>query len=202
MQSRPRCSGWFRYATLAGLAVLTLGSVRLASGAATGSDDRTAVAVRGLPADKVSILEREQAELYATKLRAGAKAPLAGPPAREVQQPRVTGVTEMHQGPFSALDFLVNNFWQGRVGPRWSLAYAGTSRDNGLPAAAVRLYAEPVDPNVGSHLTFVGVWVAPTQEHSLKIVSVNNTQMILVVPTTGRLLVFDLSNHRYSGLTQ
>lgn len=104
----------------------------------------------------------------------------------------------MHQGPFSALDFLADNFWQGPVGPRWLLAYAGTSRDNGRPKAAVGLYTEPVDPNVGSHLTFVGLWAAPTQDSSLRIESVNKARMILIAPRTGQRLVFDLSSHRYS----
>ncbi len=202
MQPRLRPSGWLRSAMIAGLAVFILGSLRLAAGAATGGDDRPSVAVRSLPANKVSMLEREQAELYANKTPPGAKAALAGPPPEEVQQPRVAGITEMHQGPFSALDFLVNNFWQGRIGPRWLLAYAGTSRDNVRSSAAVRLYTEPVDPNVGSHLTFVGVWAAPTQDNSLRIVSVNKSQMILVAPRTGRRLLFDLSNYRYSDPTR
>lgn len=187
--------GWARLAAVAGFAVLT--TTLLGAVSATDGSDRRHVAIRSLPADKISILERQQADLYASQVP-GAKASLAVPPRNEVQRPRVAGIAEMHQGPFSALDFLADNFWQGPVGPRWLLAYAGTSRDNGRPKAAVRLYTEPVDPNVGSHLTFVGLWTAPTQDSSLRIESVNKARMILIAPITGQRLVFDLSSHRYS----
>jgi hypothetical protein len=64
----------------------------------------------------------------------------------------------MHQGPFSASEFSVTNFWQGPVAGQWLLVYAGgsPSTDGAIATGGLRIYSEPVDPNTGSEPTFIG----------------------------------------------
>jgi hypothetical protein len=47
-------------------------------------------------------------------------------PTRQTPSPhRVSSIQVIHDGPLSTINMMVNNMWQGRVGNRWVLAYAG-----------------------------------------------------------------------------
>jgi hypothetical protein len=105
----------------------------------------------------------------------------------------------MHQGPFPGSEFAVSNAWQGPVEGRWLLVYAGGPRDadGALTGGGVRVYTEPVDPNTGSEVTFVGEHPAPASAE-LTITDVRGHTMTLA-QAGGGTVTFDLVTLAYVG---
>jgi hypothetical protein len=103
----------------------------------------------------------------------------------------------MHQGPFPGSEFYVANFWQGPVGGRWLLVYAGGVRggDGSVTRGGLRVYTEPVDPNVGSDLTYVGEYSAASMS-PLRLVGVSGTVAALQ-DGNSRRLQFDLGSRTF-----
>ena len=68
--------------------------------------------------------------------------------------PRVGGIVVMHQGPFSAGEFQVNNVWDGDIANKWIIVYAGGSTVDGaaVRTGGLRIYTEPFDPNTSGVL--------------------------------------------------
>jgi hypothetical protein len=104
----------------------------------------------------------------------------------------------MHQGPFPASQFSVENFWQGPVGPNWELVYAGTKMNpngnGGLGAIAV--YTEAVNTLGGFNITHVGTYSVSNGTRSLTIASVHGNIMQLLT-NAGNILLFDLQTEKY-----
>lgn len=114
--------------------------------------------------------------------------------------PRVAGITEMHQGPFSSGTFLTRNFYQGTSGKSWLLAYAGAMRDPAVRypdhgsdgRGAIRLYAQ--DDARGTMVS-LGTFAAPAGTGSLRILARQGDKLILT-SAQGTRFQFDLGTHR------
>jgi hypothetical protein len=78
----------------------------------------------------------------------------------------------------STVNMMENNVWQGPVGSRWVLAYAGMwNRDpstvEGAYEPALILYAEPISPNApNGYFRRIRVYPARGSETSVKITAV------------------------------
>jgi hypothetical protein len=121
----------------------------------------------------------------------------------------VSRIQVIGEGPLSSLNMGVNNLWQGRVGNRWVLAYAGmwNKTSNGDTSAgayepAVMLYTEPINPNApNQYLRRIGVYPARGSETSLKITAAERNVLSLtgVGPgSTGQSFRFNVATHTYS----
>lgn len=79
-----------------------------------------------------------------------------------------------------------NNVWQGPVGNRWVLAYAGMwnkdpSTVKGAYEPALMLYAEPINPNApDGYFRRIGVYPARGSETSIKITSAEGDVLNLI----------------------
>lgn len=105
----------------------------------------------------------------------------------------------MHQGPFSATQFTVRNFWQGPLGPNWVLVYAGAQRGGASSAAvhgALRLYNEPTDSYGDYHLRLIGTYLAPNNASALTITAVH-ADVLSLRTAAGITLSFNLQTHQY-----
>lgn len=124
--------------------------------------------------------------------------PAAAAPARTPLPPRTPGIVLMHQGPFPGGEFAVRNFWSGPVAGRWLLVYAGGPRSMGgqVTGGALRLFSQPLDPNVGNDMTPVGEFLLPTARSALTILSVQGEVMTLQTDT-GRVVRFDLATSSF-----
>lgn len=145
-------------------------------------------------------MQREQQELISDAARNSGKKGAPLPPPR-MPPPRLGPgiIFDMHQGPFSPLDFAVYDFWQGPVGSNWELAYAGLERGAAHPSGprgALRLYIETPDQWGGLHLSFLGEFVPPTDSGGLKIVS-THAEGLGVQSDGGHAYVFNLQNNTF-----
>ena len=125
------------------------------------------------------------------KTQAGAAA------ARPKPQPlptRKAGVLDMRQGPFSATDFAVQNFWRGQLGASWLLVYAGTRRSpEGAPdQAAIRVYSESPD----LRLTLIGTFPLNDGSKAARV-SGSNGSMVELQTDGGRKISFDLNARQF-----
>jgi hypothetical protein len=114
------------------------------------------------------------------------------PPPPQPAPQRQAGITDMHEGPFPASEFIVRNFWEGPVGSNWELVYSGalmspTAQNPG--PGALRIYTKTVD--------YIGTYVAPNNQSPLTITAVNGTLMQLRTDT-GQTLTFNLQTNQYS----
>jgi hypothetical protein len=147
-----------------------------------------------LSSEKQRIVDDQAAQLAAANRAAAPKSQVARQrPAATRLPDRVSGLVDMHQGPFAGAEFCVANFWQGPVRGRSLLVYAGGVRtgDGSVPRGGLRLYTEPVDPNVGSDLTRVGEYAATSSKGALRVVGVSGTVATLQ-DGDGRRFQFDL----------
>jgi len=132
------------------------------------------------------------------------------PPRQTALPPRVSRIQVIHEGPLSSISMGVNNLWQGRVGNRWVLAYAGTwnTKPQGTTISteayepAVMLYTEPINPNAPhQYLRRIGVYPARGSETSVKITAADRNVLSLagVGPgSTGKSFRFNLATRAYS----
>jgi hypothetical protein len=131
------------------------------------------------------------------------------PPRQTPLPPRASSIQVIHEGPLSAMNMMVNNLRQGRVGNRWVLAYAGmwnktSSGDTSAEAyePAVILYTEPINPNAPhQYLRRMGVYPAPGSETSVKVTSAKGNVLSLtrIGPGSKRQsLRFNVATHAYS----
>jgi hypothetical protein len=120
----------------------------------------------------------------------------------------VSSIQVIHEGPLSSINMMVNNVWQGPVGKRWVLAYAGTWNESPNTVAgdyepAVMLYTEPINPNAPNHNCpcLIGVYPARGSEASVKIAAVEGNLLSLtgVGPgSQGKSFRFNVATHAYS----
>src|SRR5262245_47510375 len=119
---------------------------------------------QGLPSEKAALWNRIQQEI----IDARAHAPPKPNPSSVVllthapYPTRVAGIYETHQGPFSNINFRLNNMWEGPVGADWVQAYAGAEHPVSDPESqrgALRL--DRLDLTNG-HTEIIGVFDAPT----------------------------------------
>lgn len=110
---------------------------------------------------------------------------------------RVGGIVLMHQGPFFAGEFQVNDVWDGAIASKWLIVYAGGSTVDGASVAVggIRIYTEPVDPNSTGDLSFVGEWKS-SLAGALTIVSVEGN-IITFRNDNGSKTTFNLITHSF-----
>jgi hypothetical protein len=131
-------------------------------------------------------------------------------PPRQTPLPhRVSSIQVIGAGPLSSMTMGVNNVWQGRVGNRWVLAYAGmwnkTSTGDtsaGAYEPAVILYTEPIDPNApDQYLRRIGVYPTRGSETSVKITAAKGSVLSLtgVGPgsKSGQTFRFNVAMHAH-----
>lgn len=153
----------------------------------------------GWPAAKAQLYQREQQEMAAARAHPRPKPPMHSViPSHQVDPPRHAGIDDMRQGPFSALEFTVRNFWQGPIGSDWMLVYAGAKRgaNGSAGGGALRLYNEPINANGDYTLQEIGTFAAPAGTGALKIIAVKGDTMQLSTGG-GKTISFDLRTHRY-----
>lgn len=179
-------------AGMAGATALVIAVTGAASGAQTpisaGKQARIEAAQAQLAKEKS---EHRAKPSYATGQRAAA----AGRNA--TAQTRTAGITDMHQGPFSATSFDVRDFYQGPAQGTWLLVYAGgtTNPNTGAVArGALNVYAEP---QVGGAITFVGTFQAPAGTGALAVTAASGDQLTLR-STQGGELTFNLATHTFA----
>lgn len=153
---------------------------------------------QGIPAAKAAVLERERQAIIAARSTSRGK---PADPGRRINtagpaQFPSSGILNMHQGPFPATEFTVSNFWQGPVGAKWLLVYAGAVRhSDGSLSAAVRLYSETPSSDGGFDLSELGT-VALPKAAVLTIENVTGNDLTLRA-TDGSSEHFDLSARRF-----
>jgi hypothetical protein len=98
-----------------------------------------------------------------------------------------------HDGPFSSYSFGVSNSWQGPVGKRWYLVFAGELEPHTKRQAAIRIYTEPLElPSHGAVPTLVRD-VTFNGASSVAIAAVNGPLLKLRDQRTGAGYQFDLA---------
>jgi hypothetical protein len=178
-------------AGIAGAAALVIAATGAASGAQTQ-----------IPAGKQARIEALQNRLAKEKSEHRAKpshaaAVRAAGAANVATQRRTAGITDMHQGPFPASSFDVQDFYQGPAQGTWLLVYAGatTNPDTGAVArGALNVYAEP---QVGGPMTFVGTFQAPAGTGALAVTAAAGERLTLRSSRGGEL-TFNLATHRFT----
>jgi hypothetical protein len=188
---------WLLVATL--VAALSVTGARIAFGAQGGP--LPTQGETNWPAAKAQLWDRMQQEMAAARVNPRPKLALqaAQPPPHTPDQPRQAGIDNgMHQGPFSATEFTVRNFWQGPVGTGWVLVYAGatTGIDGNAAQGALRLYSEPTDTYGDYQLVPLGIYPAPTGDADLTITGVSGAVLSLST-ASGRTLSFNLLTDQY-----
>jgi hypothetical protein len=146
----------------------------------------------GYPPAKAKLLQREQQVMAEARKHRVPKQPnYVPPPSSPTPRPQA-GIVDMHQGPFSAMDFLVNNCWQGSIGSNWVLVYVGSTvkPDGRIGQGALRLYTST------ENFHLIGIYVAPNGTSALTITAVNGDLMHLHT-NTGSSLIFDLLTDQY-----
>ena len=152
------------------------------------------------PPAKAALLQREQdARATAQALPHPTKNPSYTPPASSPQATPVAGIESLHEGPFSACQLLVSNFWQGPVNGQWYLVYAGSASASIATCdhsqGALADYGEQFGRYGDGPLTTIGMFTAPSGVTSLTITAVNGNLMTLQTQTG--VLTFDLSANRF-----
>ncbi|HEX8731263.1 MAG TPA: hypothetical protein VF725_04295 [Ktedonobacterales bacterium] len=154
------------------------------------------------PPAKAAILQREQNAIATAQANAHATKPThyTPPPSAPAATP-VTGIEGLHQGPFPACQFSVNNFWQGPVNGQWELVYAGTKNSNIATCSngqgALAIYSEEMGRYGDGPVTTIGTFTVPTSATSLTITGVNGGDMS-VRTNTGATLTFDLHTNTFT----
>lgn len=174
----------------AAIAVVGVGGVAAVAAYAASRND-------GVPSAKQQIVDKEAAA-RASAWRAP-KSALSAPRADQVQPPRQAGIVDMHQGPFSGSEFAVRNMWQGPVGGRWLLVYAGGRRgsDGRVTRGGVRVYTEPIDPDDGADLTLLGEYDTKTPD-ALAVSAVKGGAASLRTDS-GKSLTLSLTTGAFAG---
>lgn len=100
------------------------------------------------------------------------------------------GIEDEHSGPFAAMDFTVENRWQGYVGSTWTLVYAGSDRRNdtappggGIPA--VRLGTATFNASGMTSASNLTEFRDPSASGPLIITSVSGTIMTFTTASGG-----------------
>lgn len=121
-------------------------------------------------------------------------------PPRQTPPPhRVSSIQVVHDGPLSSVNMMVNNMWQGRVGNRRVLAYAGMWNTDlnsvrGGYEPAVMLFAYPSRNRIG-------VYPARGSETSVKFTAAKGNILTLVgvgPGSRGQSFRFNVATHAYS----
>jgi hypothetical protein len=186
---------------VAWLSIVAVAAVVLGGGAALATQGPLPLPgpATSLPPAKAQEWERLQQEMVAARAHLRPK-PASQAPSHIPDPQRHAGIDDaMHQGPFSATDFTVRNFWQGPVGPNWVLVYAGAKRESAGSAAAqgaLRLYNEPTDANGDYHLVPIGTYLAPGTASALTITAVH-ADVLSLRTAAGSTLSFNLQTHQY-----
>ena len=120
-------------------------------------------------------------------------------PPRQTPPPhRVSSIQVIHDGPLSSVNMMVNNLWQGRVGNRWVLAYAGMwNRD----PSTVRGAYEPAVMLFTRSGKRIGVYLARGSETSVKVTAARGNILTLVgvgPGSRGQSFRFNVATHAYS----
>jgi hypothetical protein len=123
-------------------------------------------------------------------------------PPQYTAAPRKAGIVQMHQGPFPASEFLVDDFWGGPAPDqsKWLLVYAGksfTPLGSSSSKAALAIYSEPMNPNNPTPMASVGVFVAPDGSSSLRITAASGSRLT-VITSAGNSYFFNLASDSYS----
>lgn len=117
---------------------------------------------------------------------------------------RTPGITQMRQGPFATAIFRVTGMWQGQVGRRWLVVYAGgipaRHSEPGLPVqvarAGLRLYSEPVQAGgADDRMIFLGT-VLHYGGTSLTLLSEDEGYLHLV-DDAGSAVTFDMQHQGF-----
>ncbi len=184
---------------LAGVAVGLLGSgaalLVTLTGTAVGSAGPYSGAKLALITAEQNMLAKEQAKHHVKpSYSAGLKAATA---AGQAAQQRSAGITNIHEGPFSAASFEVRDMYQGPVDGTWVLAYAGATSNPAtakITGGALSLYAEP---EIGGPMTALGTFAAPAGTGPLTVTAASGGLLILRT-SQGQQLTFSLVTHQYS----
>jgi hypothetical protein len=118
---------------------------------------------------------------------------------------RPSGIQVIHEGPLASVNMMVNNMWQGQVGGRWLLAYAGTWNKSPNTVAgdyepAVILYTEPINPNAPKqYLRRIGVYPAPGSASRISAADGNVLRLAGIgASSTEQSFRFNLATRAYS----
>jgi hypothetical protein len=133
-----------------------------------------------LPPEKQQRLDADSA----VRARARRAPKVDAPPPAAPLPARRPGIVDMHQGPFAGAAFAVRNVWQGEVGGRWLLVYAGGPRgeDGWVAGGGLRVYDG--DLNELAELA--------AGRDALTIVRVTPRGVVKLRTDRGRRLSFDL----------
>jgi hypothetical protein len=176
---------------LAGTAVLVIAATSAASGSPTSIPHAKLVRIEAQQARVAKSKAEHKATLsYAAGLKA---AQAANGPA----QTRSAGIVDMHQGPFSAASFDVQNVYQGPANGTWLLVYSGATinpNTGAVATGALNIYAEP---QVGGLMTFVGVFQAPAGTPALTITAASGERLTLRT-SHGNELTFNLAPGKFT----
>jgi hypothetical protein len=177
-------------AGIASAAVLLIAATGAASGAQSPIPQGKLARIEALqaqPAKEISVHRVKPS--YAAGLGAAEAANVAG-------QGRRAGITVMHQGPFPASSFDVQNFYQGPAQGTWLLVYSGATTNpyGAVARGALNVYAEP---QVGGPMTFVGIFQAPVGTGALAVIASSGERLTLR-SSRGGALAFNLATHKFT----
>ncbi len=153
------------------------------------------------PPAKAAILQREQNAIATAQAHTHTKPTNFTPPPSAPAATPVAGIADLHEGPFPACQFSVNNFWQGPVNGQWELVYAGTQNSNMATCSggrgALAIYSEEMGKYGDGPITTIGTFTVPTNATSLTITAVNGNDMT-VRTNTGASLTFDMRTNTFT----
>ncbi len=125
-----------------------------------------------------------------------------GPVPASSKAARVAGIFDIQQGPVPSYQFAVNNQWHGPVGnssDTWWGVYAGSKRQGAGSPDLPAVYVETSTPSSDGYsfqTAFVGIFLAPNADSSLRITAVNGTTIDLQTQS-GRIYHFNLVTNLY-----
>lgn len=123
--------------------------------------------------------------------------PAEAPGAARVSVPdnRTPGISSLHQAPFAAADFAVQNSYSAKIKGRWYVAYAGTIGGDRADSGQGGVRVMSADPGANTDMQDLGTF-AQAGTTSLKVTASTGT-VITLVSNTGATVTFDLSTLSY-----
>ncbi len=116
--------------------------------------------------------------------------------AADQPPPRVAGISDLRQAPFSQAGFTVKNAYFGTVGGRWYGVYAGTvGQLNPKATGQGGIYIVSTDPETNTNWRNLGPFPHPGTTW-LKVTSYSGTVLTLA-SNTGTTYTFDLATLTY-----
>ncbi len=117
-------------------------------------------------------------------------------PSDDQPAPRVSGISDLKQAPFSSEAFEVRNAYYGMVRGRWYGVYAGTvGMINPAASGQGGIYIVSADANANTHWSNLGPF--PQAGTSWLKVTSSSGNALTLVSNTGATYTFDLSALKY-----